>query len=137
MYCTVDIKILYCVTCTWYVHMCTFLLILFLFYSFLVMVEVQTVNLLSEEECREIFGDYDNWKSNLLRASLRDANTAFEVVRILDDHQFSEESRALKGLSCIILYVRSRNCSEMFVFPTTILIVHISHIGNQVYKWQL
>ena len=68
---------------------------------FLVMVEVQTVNLLSEKDCRAIFGDYRNWKSNLLQASLRDANSAFEVVSILENNQFSEESRTLKGLLCV------------------------------------
>ena len=66
--------------------------------SFLVMVEVQTSNLLSEEECRAIFGDYDKWESNLLRTSLRDANTTLEVGRILQSHQFSGESRTLKGM---------------------------------------
>ena len=63
--------------------MCTcahFINIVFL--SFLVMVEVQTANLLSEEECRAIFGDYDNWESNLLQVSLRDTNTASEVASI-------------------------------------------------------
>ena len=65
------------------------------------MVEVQTANLLSEEECRAISGDYDKWKSNLLQASLEDANTAFKVVRILENNQLFEESRALKGLLCV------------------------------------
>ena len=68
--------------------------------SFLVMVEVKAANLLSKEECRTIFGDYRRWKFNLLQASSRDTNTAFKVVRILEDHQFSE-SRALKGLVCV------------------------------------
>ena len=66
--------------------------------SFLVMVEVQTANLLSEEECGAIFGDYGKWEFNLLRASLRDANTTLEVGRILKNHKFSRESRTLKGL---------------------------------------
>ena len=70
-------------------------------FSFLVMVEVQTANLLSEENCRAIFGDYRNWRSNLLQSSLRDTNTAFAVVRILESHKFSEESRALKGVLCV------------------------------------
>ena len=65
--------------------------------SFLVMVEVQISNLLSEEECRAIFGDYGKWESNLLQASLRAANTTLEVGRILQSHQFSGESRTLKG----------------------------------------
>ena len=63
------------------------------------MVEVQTANLLSEEECRAIFGDYGQWEFNLLRASLRDTNTALEVVRILENQKFSDESR--KGLLSI------------------------------------
>ena len=65
--------------------------------SFLVMVEVQTANLLSEEECRAIFGDYGKWEFNLLRASWRDTNTALEVGRILENYEFSGESRTLKG----------------------------------------
>ena len=69
--------------------------------SFLVMVEVQTSNLLSEEECRAIFGDYGKWEFNLVQASLGDANTTSEVARILEGHAFSEESRALTGLLCV------------------------------------
>ena len=65
---------------------------------FLVMVDVQTANLLSEEKCGAIFGDYGKWKFNLLRASLRDANTTLEVGRILENYKFSGESRTLKGL---------------------------------------
>ena len=71
--------------------------------SFVVMVEVQTANLLSEEECGAIFGNYDKWKLNLLQASLRDATTTLEVGRILKNHKFSGESRTLKGL--LFVYV--------------------------------
>ena len=69
--------------------------------SFLVMMELQTSNLLSEKECRAIFGDYRKWEFNLLQASLGDAKTASEVARILKGHAFSGESRALTGLLCV------------------------------------
>ena len=66
--------------------------------SFLVLEEVQTANLLSEEECKAITENILNWEFHLLQVSLRDTNTALEVARILENHHLSRESRTLKGL---------------------------------------
>ena len=105
--------------------MCTYTLFInVVSLSFLVMVEVQTANLLSEEKCRAIFGDYHKWEFNLMQASLRDTNTMFEVASILKKHQFS--SITLKGLLCVdvcevgislnvCLHNYNLNCMQLYV----------------------